>query len=400
MSEQDILDPEVLKTQTGNLSDEQEAAIKEKIEKDLYSDDEKPPKDEDEGDEEDEGAEDETEGEDEEDDEGSGKTLDDEEEDTPAEEEDSGKDDSEEKKLQAALDTEDEKRTQEQKDLVSKHEESEKKKTEAEFESNVQAYMDEEDVTEDVARKEVGHLQTLRDKYGNDTSKMSKAMLKLVRAYTVTSQELQAMKNSPKEGELVIKGKKLNKEEAREFIVEQYRKEYSGKIASLDDMSDDAVYDLGMKELKEKHRMFMEKKSREVKEGAESKRKELLQNVSENDKPFLKDVEKALKSVEDSEVISDSFNLNDYLYWARGKKYHQAVKAAEEKGYERGLQERKIVGKKGDGSSGSGGGGKGKSDTKLSSEERERALEMYDSLKIEDDKKFKMYQELKSKKLL
>jgi len=264
----------------------------------------------------------------------------------------------------------------------------------ADFEKNVLIYMDENSVSEKQAREELEHIGKIQDKYQKDPVKMGKTLLHLQRAYTESQERLKQFTEAPKEGELVINGKKLSVEESREKMVEMYRTAYPKLTEDLDD---EKVHELAVTEYKKEYARFLEKQKTEISTKAASVREELIKSLKDEDKPFLKDIKAILDKTDDAEIFAKDFDFSDYVYWARGRNFHKVLKEREEAAYKRGLEQKKILGAKPDGSGeepkGSAKPGKSVS---LTENEKERALAMYQSLAIPDSDKFKMYLDYKN----
>lgn len=382
------LDLEALKTESGNLSEEQELALRDQALKELEEPEKKDP-DED-GDEETvekpKDKEPKDEGEESEDAEAEAAKK--------AEKDAASQKEAEENKqktIDEALKKKDEERTDEEKTLVKTHEEDLKKKDEESLVQEAEEYADQENVSLDIAKARVLKIRDTVKKFDGDPKKMAKSLYHTQVAYARSQNELQSIKNAPKDGEIVIGGKKLSKDEAKEFVTDKYRKAYP---EITDGMEDEKVFILAKKEMAERYKLLSQRQESEAKEGAEKKRGEILESIEERDKPFKDEVKKALERVDNSELLDENFSILDYVYWARGKSYHKDVSEAEKRGYERGLQEKKILGKKGEGASGSGNAGSakgGKSTPSLNVEQKERALEMFDTPGVSDEKKYELY---------
>ena len=372
------LDPEALKTQD-KLTPEQEEAIQLEVQKeyepkpDKEDDADKPAPKKDTGDD---------------DGEGDDKSADDkEDEDKDAKKDDAdpeaGKKDGEEgkeKKEPAA----DEKKATEEAEKVAKED----------FEKNVLIYMDENSISEKQAREELEHIGKIQEKYAKDPVKMGKALLNLNRAFSESQSRLKEFTEAPKEGELVINGKKLSVEESREKMVEMYRTAYP-KVT--EDLDDDKVHELAVSEYKKEYARFMEKQGTEIKAKASTARDEFLKSLKDEDKPFLKDIKVLLDRTADTEIFAKDFDFSDYVYWARGKNFHKVLKEREDAAYKRGLEQKKILGAKPDGTGAEPkGSAKPGKTVSLTENEKERALAMYQSLSITDAEKFKMFMEYKN----
>ena len=78
--------------------------------------------------------------------------------------------------------------------------------------------------------------------------------------------------------------------------------------------------------------------------------------------------------------MSDAFSIQDVLYWVKGKHQEDIIKEAEDKAYNRGLAEAKILARKSDNPKGSQGSGSAtKKSSSLTEQQQNEALDMYDS---------------------
>ena len=272
-------------------------------------------------------------------------------------------------------------------------EEAEKKAKE-EFEKSVLIYMDEHSISEKQAREELEEGAKIQEKYQKDPVRMARALLNLNRAYSESQAKLKEITETPKENQLMLNGKLLSPEESREKMVEMYRKAYPKLTEDLDD---DKVHELSVAEYKKEYARFIEKQKLELVSKAASKREELIKSLREEDKPFLKDIKAILDKTDDAEIFAKDFDFSDYVYWARGRNFHKFLKEREDAAYKRGLEQKKILGAKPDGTGeepkGSAKGGK---TVTLTDDEKVRALAMYESLQISDAEKFKLFTEYKN----
>lgn len=284
-------------------------------------------------------------------------------------------------------------RTEEEKTLLKEAEEAEKAQKTEKFEQEVQEYASKNGITEEAARKDVEKIQVVREKYKNDPTEMSRALYHLTKKLSQVTTELSSIKTAPKPGQVKINGKLLSVEETRELLIKNYREQFP---EVSEDLSDEKVHALAEKELTERIRVATEKKVQQDKANAENRRAELLTTLPEQDKAFAKDVAGVLARVADSEVLDEDFDISDYVNWARGKNYHRDIKAAVEKAVKEAREEKKILGKKPEGASGGGQTPTTKKESasaSLTAEEKERALEMFSSLNVPDEEKYKYFLE-------
>lgn len=385
-----------LEGQQGNLTDEEEAKLREEAISEL--DEELTPKgndsegedggedaghdDEDAGDKKGEEGEDENAGDD--------KAGDDEE--TP--EEKAAKEAVARKEaLDAALAKKEEERTDEEKALVKANDDEQKRLDEEAFKKEAEEYADQENVPLKVAKERIAKIRDTVKKFEGDPKKIAKALYHTQAAWARSQNELKAIQSAPKNGEIRVNidGKliALEEEPAKSQAIAMFREK---KPELTQDLDDEKVFALAKEIIVENRKRLIEKRTADIRTAAEKKREEVLSGIDESDKPFLEDVKKALSQVSDQEILDEEFSPLDYVFWARGKQYHKAVADAEKRGYERGMQEKKILGKSSGGSAsgsspkkkeGSGGG--------LTEEQKKEALKMFEEQDISEERKFELY---------
>ena len=297
------------------------------------------------------------------------------------------------KNLESAKAKKDEDRTEDEKTLVRAHEEQAANIRKEDLQKEAKQYALDNGISEKAAQEQVEHFSKVREKFSGDPKEMSKAIYHLHSKFTQVSQELSAIKNAPKEGEIVFNGKKLSKEETRELFIQKYRE---GNPELSEDLDDDKVYILAKKGYDERVEMLTSQKVQDLQGRAEKARQSVIDSLPAEDKKFSKHVGIALSRVSPDELADPNFDPSDYVWWARGQFYHSDMADAEKRGYERATKEKKILGKSAENTSGGGSQpAKGGSSTGLTPDEKESALDMYRSSQISDDEKFKMYTDFK-----
>lgn len=165
-------------------------------------------------------------------------------------------------------------------------------------------------------------------------------------------------------------------EENRDRIVENYRAKFPNKS---DMMTDEAILDeVGAERLKV-YNDWAGKQEVKLRETATAKRDQVLAEIPEEDKRFIPLIKETLLETNDNYLLSDDFEIKHLIYHARGKTYHEDVKAAFERGVKKGKEDPKIIGTKPTGSGPSkrpttGAGASGWAGTP---EQKQRAEEMY-----------------------
>jgi hypothetical protein len=114
------------------------------------------------------------------------------------------------------------------------------------------------------------------------------------------------------------------------------------------------------------------------------KREGLMASLKDADKPYVAEIKSMLYKLPDSQVADPTFNFKDLVRWAKGDDVviSKMVKDAEDRGYQRAMQEKKILG---DASVGKGAGNviKKKSEVAsggtLTKYQQDKAVEMFGS---------------------
>lgn len=285
-------------------------------------------------------------------------------------------------------------RTDEEKAILQQHTAAEEAAKKEAISKEAKEYALENGVSEKAALKEVEHFHNVRNKFKSDPREMSKAIYHLNAKLTQQAQELSAIKNAPKEGELVIGGKTLSKEQVKELFVEKYRKAHPDLTEDLDD---DKVFAIADKDFQDRVRAEKSNQMRTMQDKAEKNKQAVIDSLPDADKRFAKSIGVALSRVAPHDLAADDFDAEDYIAWARGQFYHSDLAEAEKRGYDRAIKEKRILGQKPENASGAGGGAPAKKDgaSGLTSEEQDRALDMYKSSQVSDAEKFKMFEDFK-----
>ena len=146
-------------------------------------------------------------------------------------------------------------------------------------------------------------------------------------------------------------------------------------------MDDDAVARLASKSIVNKFQETVEKQGIEISSKAKEKRVTLLNSIPEADRKYVaEEIKPLLDKYPDNQIMSDAFSIQDVLYWVKGKHIDEIIKETDEKAYNRGLSEAKILARKSDNPKGNqGNGGSGKKSSVLTDAQKQEALDMYDS---------------------
>lgn len=181
-------------------------------------------------------------------------------------------------------------------------------------------------------------------------------------------------------------------EPIKDKLIPAYRKENPELTEGL---SDDHVYGLIKKDATDRTVKILEENESKIVSSAKEKRAELIMGLAEQDKTLLPDIKAQLDRCNARQLLSKDFNVQDIVDWAWGRQKDRFVKEAEDRGFKRGQEGAKILGEKtpGAGNKQAGGGGAAKtSGSRLSDEQKERALDMFDGAEgMADEDKFSAY---------
>jgi len=263
------------------------------------------------------------------------------------------------------------------------------------------------DRLEDIAKKEGISVDAIKENEVKDKSiverhegnplKIAKALRGLQSSYDKLQNELKRIKEQQAAQSQILSDKEIETrcEENREKIVEQYIKIYPNEAEEL---SEDVIFDRGKTLVKASQQKSIEKQRSELKEKADERRGQLLENLSEVDREFKPNIERALKETLDEQIIHQDFDVKELIVWARGSKYtKEHVKELVDAAFKRGQEQSKILGEK----TKIGGAKPIIQQTyshNLTDDEKERAKTIfYYEEKWPDSKKFAEYEKIKDK---
>lgn len=272
------------------------------------------------------------------------------------------------------------------------------------FDEEVKAYVTEHQVSEEDARKDLASVSKIVENAKNDPKKIGKSYLHLQRVLARTTEELKAVKNAASQfravevtadsvskaieaGQITVQGKKVSKEQ----LLESYREAHKD---ITEDMEDEKVFKLVVKDMKAGVDSRNQKELAQMGTKAKERKAELINALSEADKKLLPQIQPILDKFTDRQILNKNFSLEDTILWSKGKSYDNGVKEAEERGFKRGIEARKIVGQikkpaEGKPKTKSSGGG-----TSLTDAEKRAAEEMFSNNDIPIETKYKHYREI------
>jgi hypothetical protein len=221
------------------------------------------------------------------------------------------------------------------------------------LEEQIKSYSEKKNVSMEEAKEEIESRQAIAKKYGDNNLELAgayKAMqveLTKERAERIKAEksfEVNAlhMRVDPRQ---IEPEKLLQKKDGsfytREEILDMVRAKHPKKT---EEMSDDAIYELAQDE----YALVLESKRRtklaEMEGEAKGRRAELIANIPKEGEPYKEEIQKQLNEFPNGRVLDKDFNLQDLIYWAKGKDTDRLVKEADARGYRRGVENRRIAG--------------------------------------------------------
>lgn len=287
------------------------------------------------------------------------------------------------------------------KTAVLKNETKEKEK----FETKVTTYAEEKKVSVDDARKILESADKIVEKYSGNSEQIAIANLGLQHLVAKKDEEILAVKqeaNQPKrpqsarEWEVAIKEQGLTRTDGKyvgwEKVVEDYR---AKNESETDGMEDEQVLRIVAKEIYLRQGAFLKEQTLKAKSDADEKRTQLVDAIPEKDKQYADEVKTLLKTVPDRVILSENYDIEHSLRWARGghftpDKIAELEKAAELKGFQRGQASKKII----SGPAGQSGPPKTKGVITWTEKEKNEAWDMFPN--VEDEKeRYNLYKDVK-----
>lgn len=325
-----------------------------------------------------------------------------------SEEEDTEDDDnlSEEQKRAKELEAEEAKKAEEEEQketerLAKKAKELDKTVEEVEkLESDEKAELDrieaiakEEGITVEEVKENEAKDVSIAERHSNDPTKLARALRKEQSEYGKVKDELEGLrefKTKSDEARAKFNEDSFNQQMAdnKDAIIERYRKEVPAEAED----TDDALFERAKAMIRKVVDKREADKAKEVKETAESTRKELLKALPEEYKEHKSEVKAMLDECSDKQVLSKDFDVAYLANYVRGKKFTpEHIKELEAAAYKRGSEKAKILPKV----PGAKTGGKKKTSSIVGTAtqaDRDRALEMYSKRSDwSDDRKVEEY---------
>jgi len=274
------------------------------------------------------------------------------------------------------------------------------------FEGKVKSYSEEKKIGIEESRRTLESANKIVDKYKGNKEEIAIANLNLQQLVAIKDEEISAVKQeasqpkrpqSAREWEIGIKDKGLTGPDGKfsdwETVVEKYRTDHP---KDCDGFDDEQVLKIVSKEIHLNSTVYYKEQKLRAKSNADEKRVQLINSLSEDNKPYSEDIRGLLKTISDKVILHKDYNIDHSIRWARGgyftpDKLAELEKVAELKGFTRGQASKRII----SGPTGDGKPPKGKGTITWSGKEREQAFDMFPN--VDDEKEiYKLYNEIKA----
>ncbi len=261
----------------------------------------------------------------------------------------------------------------------------------------VEAVAKEEGVSVDDVRENEKKDQAILERHGNEPQKVARALRMLQSESDKLKSENGKYKVAEQQQSRIIGEQEFNRqcEERKEDLINLARKD-SGN----EELEDEVCFKLGKAKAKTLWDSAKAQEAEEIKTKATDARKEHLDNLDDAlKKEFRAEVSEYLDKCSDQQVISSDFDANQIALLCRGKKYSpEHIKTLEKEAFNRGAEEKKILGAK-RGPQGSTPPspvkGKGTVTTSLDDDQKARAESMYGGTNMSKQEMYNEYEKTK-----
>jgi hypothetical protein len=287
--------------------------------------------------------------------------------------------------------------------------EEDDKKSEKQLEEEAREYAFENNVNFEEAKEALKSEAKILKKYDSDPKSMARTIRSLQQ---LNSKQDEAIKSLEAKAASPIKGPNVTADEmmqaiekgaikkgsdtlTKEGVVEAYRKENPDTTEMVDS---DTVFRMATKDMAKEINAVNAQRAEEIKSQAKNKKESYISNLPESVKHLKGDLKKVLDEYSDVQIMSEGFNFQDLVAWARGlpKNYKAALKKAKEDGIKLAKEQPEIVAEIPSGSPGKGGKKPKKSSTpRITEEEKQRAFQMFDGAPMNDKEKIEAYLDIK-----
>ena len=264
------------------------------------------------------------------------------------------------------------------------------------FQEEVKAYAKAENLTVDEAKSVLEAERKIVEQHQGDPKKLARTVRSAQSGYSKLEAKIKHDQERAsavlKENEIIIGGKKMTFDEAKEQMIPAFRNRYTGKSFKVGDketpiaeLDDEKVFELAKTQYQQQVKAHTEKIQEQIAADAKKKRDEITSKLPSHALPFKDQFVEILGFVKDSTILDDDFDPDFVLNSARGAFYTpEKIKELEIAAFNKGRENAKILGLKnspqGTGSTGS---VKPKADSpdadvaSLTEEHKKRALDMF-----------------------
>lgn len=262
----------------------------------------------------------------------------------------------------------------------------------------IEAIAREEKISVQQAKEMIQKDREVAERHKHDPIKLARSLRKFQSEASKSKAEAEENKLKVKQYELAVSDAQFEAgcEEQKAQIIEAYREDpkFAAKAAELED---DECFERAKEILRVAKNQYVEQEKQKTKTLADEKRKEYLQTIPEDiSKEFYSELEEHVNSCTDMQVLNPKFNMEHIIALYRGKKYTpEYIKQLKDEAYRRGMENRKILGRKVNTPLPSKPQVKAKGDgyvTKLSATEKARARSMFAGLAMSENEMYKEYE--------
>jgi hypothetical protein len=257
--------------------------------------------------------------------------------------------------------------------------------------ARLEAIAKEEGLTVEEVRENEKKDQAILERHANDPKKLARAMRKEQSEYGKLKSQLDDINEEKKQQQKIVDEQNFIKtiEGKREQIIEKYRELYPHDAI---DQSDDVIFDRAKGLLRATYEKAIEDQKKAVKTEADNRRKNMVENLPQEFSELKAEVKEMLDQCDDSQVLSKKFDPLFLANVARGKKFTpEYVKQLTDAAYKRGLEQPRILGATNLGRT-TPPVTPPKPAATLTSEEKERAREMFSNKGWTEEKMFQEYE--------
>lgn len=283
------------------------------------------------------------------------------------------------------------------------------------FQEEVKAYAKAENISPEDAKEILDAERKIVEQHKADPKKLARSYRSAQSAYsrleTKIKQDQDRAASVLKDNEVVIAGKKLTFDEARDQMVQMTRERFAGKSIKVGDkeipiaeIDDEKVFEFAKADYQAKIKAYTSQVQGQIQTNAKKKRDEIVSKLPQYALPFKDRFVELLGFVKDESVLDDDFDPDYVLHSARGSFYTpEKVKELEAAAFKRGQENAKILGLK-NSPNGGNGGGPPKPEAKspdaevatLNADHKKRALDMfqgstYDAAGWDEPRKYREY---------